>query len=472
MQPHPLHGLDPSSHELPLDTPAWTRTAIAMVMRPIHPAPVPLGSLATHLASLEHASLPFAHAPQAFATPPASLAPGGAPILYSAPPAPHAPLIDMGTLHTVRMWQCWRIARALVQKRVAGNPLPAPGQPPYRAAYTDPAVALEWLGARPGRMAGWFVPSQHPAQQDAASDALERGRALLAGAAEPLPPNTPLTIAEARCRLLRAIPMELDPQKSFLRAAHAQLATLLPPPAPRDPDNASTVHFAYQAYQDNLLIAYTQLVQEVSIALRVFYPTSIHRQWALWSTCGLTRPQLARAAWSTADELQATELAFSAWQIEQAQAFTTVLKQHEYLATTFGSTPTEIMTLVQAGRDTNQMVHQRTRVDKEIETSAQLLEVASKANEDGALRLRALTEKARVEGLTEKRTFNDADAEDLIKVMLEQQRRLDEQRSTAPQIEQKALKTIDILPAKQNSPHLTPDQRRARWADVLEKGEQ
>ena len=54
---HPLQGLDPSSHELPPGTPSYTHTAIALVMRPILAAPVPLASLASHLASLEHATL-------------------------------------------------------------------------------------------------------------------------------------------------------------------------------------------------------------------------------------------------------------------------------------------------------------------------------------------------------------------------------------------------------------------------------
>ena len=85
-----------------------------------------------------------------------------------------------------------------------------------------------------------------------------------------------------------------------------------------------------------------------------------------------------------------------------------------------------------------------------------------------------LDERARVEGLTEKRTINDADAEDLIRVMLDQQRRLDEARTAAaPQIEAKPGRILDVLPSnKQKSANMTPDQRKSRWAEVLEKGEQ
>jgi hypothetical protein len=464
---HPLQGLAPGSFELPFNTPAYVRQAIALGLRPTFSTPIQLSALDQYLARLEHQTPIQAqpHPLAALAAPPFALSPGGAPILYSTPTAPAAPEVDMGSLHPVRMWQSWRLARALAQRRIQANPLPAPGQPPYRAAYTNPETPLEWLAATPGRPAGWFTPStEAPTPEDAASDALERARAHLAGAAQPTSLTTPLTPAEARCRLLRSIPNTLDPSQSFLRATPEDLAFLVPPPAPRDPANPQALHPAYTTHADTLLQAFTTLAQEIALGLRMFHPTSLHRQWALWSTSGLTRPDLARAAFSTPEELQATELAFAAWQIEQARAYKTPLDQHDFLAKNFGCAPAEMMQLIKAGRDTNHIAHQRTREDKEIEASTQLLDVASKTPDD-SVRLRAIVDLARVHGLTEKRAVTEGDAEDLIKVMIAIQKQAD-----AARIETKptnAGKIIDVLPAQKVN-QLTPDQRKDRWAKPVD----
>lgn len=450
--PHPLAGLDPLSHELPLSTPAYIRTAIHRGTRQVLPAPTPLASLASHL----HQFQPATSSPplSQFASPPATLAPGGAPILFAVPA--QGP-IDLGTLHSVRMWQCWRLARALAQKRIVANPLPSPRTPPYRASYTDPTVPLEWLPARSSRAAGWFAPASEPDPETAQDDLLEAARARLTAAAAPLPPSTPLTLAEARVRIQRGIDTSLQSTQSFLRVAQEALATILPPAAPLDLEH-------YQTHQDTLLEAYCELVREASMELRIFYPppTPPHSNWPLWSTAGLARADFARAAWSTPDELQATEISFVAWQMEQAKAFKSPLEQHDFLARTLGCSPQEMMLLITVGRDANKMLHQRDRQDKEIETSTQLLEVARTAADD-SVRLRAITERARVEGLTDKRAVTEADAEDLIAIMIANQKRVDEERS-APQIEAKPNRVIDILPAiPDNNKHLTPDQRKTRW---------
>lgn len=454
MMPHTLQGLAPEAIDLPLDAPPAVRRAVALRQRPAVLRPLRLGEIAQYLISLQAPLHAPYHTPQ-YAVPPAELAPGGAPVLYAPRSDPNRAALDMGALHPLRMWQSWRLARALLARRVSMPPRPPRGTPPARPHAVDPKHPLRWTRH------GWVPEPLDLDDRAAETKALiARGRAELAGDLEPLDDAQPLTPFEARYRLLIGLPA-LEHGKTLLRLDLEQLQVLTPPPPPTDPEELE----AYSTGPDQLLQAFTALALEAAQGLYMMHPNQYSASWGLWSTCGLFRSSLIRAAWALPDELVVIEQALADWLTDKATAHVNPTKQHRELVEVFNSTPSETLGMLKIGRDTLTYINDRSRLDKEIEATAQLNDIAAKSDSANE-QISAVKAKATIEGLTEKRATSGLDSEDLVRIMVQLTKGNTVAQPHAPQVEAgEKPKVIDVISPKviKNPLELTAEERLERW---------